>query len=166
MHTSRFRPATLATLNSPLAVLADGFSGVYIADTFNHALRRVFSNGTIISVSGNGTAAYCGDGGRASLACLSSPSGLALDSFGGGLLVADTGNSLVRLILSNGTIVSVVGTPFRSSYTGDGGPASSATAGTICGKTDQRKRWLSQLARICRYFGRYSRGWLGCVCIC
>lgn len=129
-----YRPASLASLNSPMAVLPDGSSGVYIADTANNALRRVLANGTIVRVAGNGTATYCGDGGASSSACLSRPSSLASDGFGG-VLVADSGNSIVRRVLTNGTIITVAGTPLKSAYSGDGGPASLASSGTICGMT-------------------------------
>ena len=116
-------------------------SGVYIADTGNSLIRRVFANGTIISIAGNGTASYCGDNGAASASCLSNPSSLASDGFGG-ILVADTGNSVVRRILQNGTIISVAGTPLISSYSGDNGPSSKATAGTIAGRLGRNRMSL------------------------
>lgn len=62
-------PATLAQLNAPLGVLADGAGGVLITDTGNNVVRWALANGTIRTVAGNtSTAVYSGDGGPATLA--------------------------------------------------------------------------------------------------
>lgn len=125
-------PALAAALNGPQGVLGDGAGGAWIADTGNSAVRRLFANGTIITWAGNGSAAYFGDGGPASAACLSSPTCIASDG-SGGLLVADSGNAVVRRISAAGVISCVAGTPLVRTYTGDGGPATLATAGNVRG---------------------------------
>jgi NHL repeat len=43
-------------------VAVDGQGNVYIADTFNHRVRKV-SGGIITTIAGTGTAGYSGDGG-------------------------------------------------------------------------------------------------------
>ena len=131
------RPATLAGLNGPQAVAADGAGGVWVADTNNSAVRRVFANGTIMTWAGNGTPTYCGDGGPARAACFSNPTGIASDG-AGGLLIADTGNAVVRRISAGGTVTCVAGTPLVRTYTGDGGPATLATAGAVRGELARR----------------------------
>src|SRR5262245_17045655 len=40
-------PATSAALRAPYAVAVDGAGNLYIADTFNHRIRKVNSSGTI-----------------------------------------------------------------------------------------------------------------------
>ena len=129
---SRRSPATLAGLNAPQAVVADGSGGVWIADTNNSVIRRLFANGTIVTWAGTGVAAYC-TGPARSASCFSFPSGLASDG-AGGLLVADTGNAVVRRISVNGTVSCEAGTPLVRSYSGDGGAATLATAGAVTGE--------------------------------
>ena len=54
-----------------------------LQDTGNHRIRYVFPNGTIVTVAGNGTASYFGDGGPGSRATLSSPYSVWPDGTGG-----------------------------------------------------------------------------------
>ena len=54
---------------------------VYIADTYNHRIRKV-SNGIIITIAGTGTGSYSGDNGAATSATVNRPTGVALDASG------------------------------------------------------------------------------------
>jgi secreted PhoX family phosphatase len=90
--------ATNAGLNGVCAVIADANNNLFIADTGNNRIRRVDSKTSIITtVVGNGTALYQGDGTLATNASLNSPRGLAIDT-AGNLLIADTGNTSVRIV--------------------------------------------------------------------
>ena len=60
-------PATSAMLNSPQGLAADADGNVYIADTQNNRIRKLLPDGTIISIAGNGNAAFFGDGGAGQL---------------------------------------------------------------------------------------------------
>jgi hypothetical protein len=51
--------ATSACLNFPRGVVADDKGNLFIADTFNHRVRRV-TKGIISTVAGNGTPGFCG----------------------------------------------------------------------------------------------------------
>jgi len=115
-------PATSAQLNFPVGVAVDSDGSLYIADCGNHRIRKI-SNGVIITVAGNGTAGYSGDGGPALSAQLNLPEGVAVDSEGN-LYIADTNNSRIRKV-SNGVITTVAGTG-TPGYSGDNGPALSA----------------------------------------
>jgi len=56
---------------------------VYIADTYNHRVRKVaVSTGIITTIAGTGTASYSGDNGLATSAAVYYPNGIALDSSG------------------------------------------------------------------------------------
>jgi len=110
-------PATAASLALPsdVAPLADG--GYLIADTANHRIRRVGPDGTISTVAGAGpgapaAGAYAGDGGPATSADvrLNLPRGVAVRA-GGGFLIADTGNHVIRHVAPDGTITTVAGQP-------------------------------------------------------
>lgn len=116
--------ATAARLNSPRALAFDSQGNLYIADTLNNAVRRVDPHGVIATVAGTGEAGSSGDGGPATSARLSSPSGVAV-GFGGALYIADSGNNRIRRVAPDGTITSYAGTG-EPRYAGDGGPATSA----------------------------------------
>ncbi|MGA3044259.1 MAG: IPT/TIG domain-containing protein, partial [Bryobacteraceae bacterium] len=120
-------PATGALLNNPAYVLMDSTGNLYISDSGNNAIRKVDTNGIITTIAGGGgplAAGYKGDGGPATLAQLSNPKGLALDSYGN-LYIADTGNSAIRVVEPNGIITTIAGTG-TPGLVGDGGPATSA----------------------------------------
>jgi hypothetical protein len=116
--------ATSAALNDPLSVPVDATTNLFIADCSNNRVRKVALNETITSIAGNGTGAYSGDGGAATNAELSYPSGVAGDAIGN-LLIADNGNHVIRKIDTNGIITTVAGNG-TASYAGDGGPATNA----------------------------------------
>ncbi len=81
-------------------------------------------NGIIFTLAGNGNPTYSGDGGLATNASLSFPSGVAVDA-AGNLYIADTDNQRIRKINPNGLIATVAGTNSYG-YSGDGGAAAAA----------------------------------------
>ena len=118
-------PATAAELYSPagLAPAADGT--LYIADRTNQRIRRVDPmSGVITTVAGTGVPGF--NDGASATAVFNYPAGLALDPLNR-LYIADTKNNRVRrLDLTSGTVTTVAGTG-SPTYSGDGGPAVSAT---------------------------------------
>ena len=163
--------ATSAMLNQPTGVVVDGSGNVYIADSWNHRIRKV-SSGNINTIAGNGVLSYSGDGGPATSAQMNGPLGVAIDQ-SGNLYIADSGNAAVRHVTPTGLIstygndpvvrpqgvavdaagniyvadppanvvreiaVSGAVTTFAGTgtagYTGDGGPAGSATLNSPTG---------------------------------
>lgn len=119
-------PASAASLAFPKGVAAMANGGFLIADTSNNRVRRVWPDGHISTVAGNGkrTFVFAGDGGPATLAALASPGAVAALP-DGGFLVADTYNSRVRRVWPDGHISTVAGNG-GDSGAGDGGPATSA----------------------------------------
>jgi sugar lactone lactonase YvrE len=98
---------------------------LYIADTSNHAVRRVAAaTGVITTVAGTGSSGYTGDGGAATAATLKDPESVTLTG-SGEVYVADTGNHVVRKFVVGGTIATAAGTGVAG-YSGDGGPATAA----------------------------------------
>ena len=120
--------ASDAQLWSPAAVAVDLAGNLYIADQSNHRVREVLSTtGEIITIAGNGTPGFTGDGGPATNAQINSPSGLAVD-LQGNVYFSDSVENVVREILvSSGTIITVAGALDTEGFSGDGGPATSAS---------------------------------------
>ena len=124
-------PASQAQISSPTGVAVDGAGNLYIADAGNHRVRRVDSTGTITTVAGTGEHGFGGDGGPASQAQISSPTGVAVDG-AGNLYIADAGNHRVRRVDSTGTITTVAGTG-EAGFGGDGAPATQAGIDRLTG---------------------------------
>lgn len=119
-------PATSAAFDQPRAAAVGPDGTVYIADTFNHRVRRVDPGGAVTTLAGTGAAAYSGDGGPATAATLHWPHGVALDPAGANLYIADSANHRVRRVdLGSGLITTVAGTGTPGAE-GDGGPAPAA----------------------------------------
>lgn len=118
-------PADKALLASPHGLAADREGNLYIADSFNHRIRRVDPTGKIETVAGTGKPGYGGDGGPAVAAALRRPAGVALGA-GGELLVADTGNNRIRRINVASTITTHAGSG-EMGFGGAGGPATEAS---------------------------------------
>jgi uncharacterized protein (TIGR03437 family) len=97
----------------------DKSGNIYVADSKNNAIRKFTPGGTISTVVGTGTAGYTGDGGPASKAALSFPTGIALDS-AGNLYICDYGNSVIRKVTTDGTIRTIAGNGKFYPYSGDG----------------------------------------------
>jgi hypothetical protein len=121
---------------------------VYIADNSNHRIRKVtVSTGIITTIAGTGTPSYSGDNGAATSASLCNPYGVAVDSAGthflstswlslvylltatslGNIYIADFNNNCIRKVTISTDIITTIAGTGTSSYSGDNGPATSAT---------------------------------------
>jgi sugar lactone lactonase YvrE len=103
----------------PRDVAIDARGNVFIADTGNHAIRKITSQGEASIFAGTGKEGFGGDGGSAVNAQLAAPWGISIDSKGT-VYIADTRNGRVRRIDADGTISTVAG---GGTYYGDGRPA-------------------------------------------
>jgi len=119
-------PATEAELDYPYGVAVGSDGSFYIADSYNGLIRRVGPDGIITTVAGGGSGTYDdpGDGGPATEAWLSEPTGVALGR-DGSLYIADFGLHRVRRVGLDGIITTVAG-GWGNTELGDGGPATEA----------------------------------------
>jgi sugar lactone lactonase YvrE len=127
------KAATSAELHSPLAVAVDRDGNLYIADTFNHRLRKVTAtSGIITTVAGADIPGFTADGIDAIGSQLYYPKGVAVDQ-SGDIFIADSTNYRIRkVIVSTGKMITIAGTGIPGS-TGDGVNATSADLNYVTG---------------------------------
>ncbi len=96
-----------ARFTNPVGVAVDSTGIAYVADSGNHAIRKVTAAGAVTTLAGTlGTAGFVDGTGTA--AQFNSPYGIAAD-FAANLYVADTGNSVIRKITPAGVVDTLAG---------------------------------------------------------
>ena len=127
-------PATQAQLHDPLDVEVDGQGNVYIADLWNHRIRKVdAATGIISTIAGTEHQDDGGDGGPATQAHLNGPHGVALDAAGNVYIGDYYGHRVRKVDAATGTISTIAGLGWPPGYSGDGGPATEAQLGEASG---------------------------------
>jgi hypothetical protein len=116
--------ALLSDLGSPEGLSIDSAGRVYFADSINHVVLRIETNGQLTRIAGTGVPGFNGDGGPAIEASLRRPFDVRLDSHED-VYIADFGNNRVRKVTRDGRIETVAGNGERG-YGGDGGLAASS----------------------------------------
>jgi sugar lactone lactonase YvrE len=116
--------AAFATLANPSCVAVGASETVYIADSGNHAIRKVSSEGSITTIVGTGQSGFSNDGKRGTIAQVRYPEGVILGP-GGTLYIADSGNNRIRKLSPDGIVTTVAGDGTQG-FGGDGGPATKA----------------------------------------
>ena len=110
-YTGDGGPAAKATFNGMhnVAVTPDG--DVYIADSWNHCVRKIDgASGTIDTIAGTGEAGFSGDGGPATKATFDFVMCITLNAANDALYVADLKNSRIRKIdLVTGVVQTAAG---------------------------------------------------------
>jgi sugar lactone lactonase YvrE len=115
----------LSTSFSALGGMAfNGAGGLLVVDSYNDRLRQIASTKIVSTIAGG----YVGDGGKATAASLNFTNYVAHIAFdaAGNLYIADIDDCRVRKVSPAGIISTFAGTGICA-YSGDGGPATSAT---------------------------------------
>jgi hypothetical protein len=92
----------------PFAVVADAAGALFVADSFNHAIRKIDFSSNVTTLAGTAGTSGVADG-TGAVARFNQPSALAVDS-GGNVYVADTNSHTLRRITSTGTVSTLAGT--------------------------------------------------------
>ncbi|MBZ2207055.1 gluconolaconase [Massilia soli] len=95
-----------AAFHTPSALAIDSAGNLYVADTGNHAIRKVTPAGMVTTIAGNGQPGYVDGAGSA--ARFNGPVGVAVDK-DGNVFVADTYNDRIRQITPGGVVTTVAG---------------------------------------------------------
>ena len=120
-------PSAFSLPNAAVLVAAPGAPAPTFFLSTAHAIWAAQDDGSSVLFAGASTPGFAGDGASASNARFNTPLGLAAAPAADALLVADSGNSRVRMImLSNATIKTLVGSGASKVSTGDGGPPAAA----------------------------------------
>jgi sugar lactone lactonase YvrE len=117
-------PAVHAKLNQPWGLALDKKGNLFVADSYNHRVRKIDTAGIITTVVSHG-GGFAGDGGPATAALLNRPMGLLFDT-DDNLYISDYYNNRIRRVDTTGIITTIAGC-CTGGYSGDGGPATAAT---------------------------------------
>ena len=98
---------TSARFFRPQRIAIDVNTNLYVADTFNHTIRKVTPAGTVTTLAGLGGVPGYFNGTNAT-ALFSNPSGVAVDG-ATNIYVADAGNSVIRIIAPSGVVSTLAG---------------------------------------------------------
>jgi sugar lactone lactonase YvrE len=110
-----------ASFNTPFGVAVDASGNVYVADTFNHKIRKITSVGMVSTLAGSGVIGSSDGTGTA--ASFYNPFGVAVDA-SGNVYVADMYNNKIRKITPAGVVSTLAGSGSIGSTNGSGSAAS------------------------------------------
>jgi serine/threonine-protein kinase len=99
---------TVALFNQPLGVCTDRAGNIYVADTYNNAIRKITPGGTVTTIGGKGLDSAGFRNGADSIALFNQPVGVAIDT-ADNIYIADYGNNMVRKISSVGIVSTFAG---------------------------------------------------------
>lgn len=114
-------PGTQARFHTPSGLAIDRPGNLYVADTGNHAIRKITPDGTVTTLAGSGVAGTADGTGKA--AQFNGPVGLAVAA-DGTVYVADTYNDAIRKIAPDGAVTTLAGSGAPGEADGPGLTAS------------------------------------------
>ena len=115
-----------ARFDTPSGLALDATGNLYVADTGNHAIRKVTPDGVVTTLAGTGRPGW--RDGPGAQAQFDGPMGLAIDA-AGRVIVADAYNDRIRAIAPDGTVTTLAG----GANPGDvDGPAATSRLDTPC----------------------------------
>jgi len=117
-------PATQTYLFAAHSLATDTEGNLLLADSANGRIRKVSADGNITTIAGGAGSHLAGDDGPATIANLSFPRAVAVDS-SGDVFISDSSHQRIRKVSRHGTITTVAGNGVLG-FAGDGGQAADA----------------------------------------
>lgn len=123
--------AATSDVGIPIGVTIAPDGAVIFSEIMNEIVRRIDpATGTLQTVAGQaGNGGWSGDGGLATAASISMPTGVRYDT-DGNLYIASLGGGVIRRVDASGVITHFAGTGTMG-FSGDGGPATLAEIGMV-----------------------------------
>jgi hypothetical protein len=112
---------SIASFNKPFGICIDQEGNLYLADAYNHCIRKIGTDGIVSTYAGIGTAGYLD--GPALEAKFNQPINICLD-YSGNMYVSDFLNQRIRKISTDMMVTTIAGT---------------GVAGLLDGQADQAK---------------------------
>jgi uncharacterized delta-60 repeat protein len=110
-----------AQFNFPQAAVVDSAGNLFVADSFNQAIRKITPAGVVTTFAGMPGSAAFADG-NGSTARFERPTGVAIDR-ANNLYVADSFNFVIRKITPAGNVTTIAGSPGNLGSTDGNGSA-------------------------------------------
>ncbi|KAG2382129.1 hypothetical protein C9374_005921 [Naegleria lovaniensis] len=120
-------PAINATMNRPFMLYLNHTTmEMFVAEANSQRIRKIFANGTITTIAGNGNFARGTEGGLAITSSMKTPS-CVREAPNGDVFYMEINDSVLRRINKQTGILSTVAGTFSIGYNGDGIPARQAS---------------------------------------
>lgn len=108
----------------PSGIAMDAQGNLYVADDYNHRIRKITSAGVVSTIAGNGTPGF--SDGNGSAAKFNYPINIAIDALEN-IYVTDYGNHRIRRITLSGTVSTLAGSGIEGFADGNGSTAKFAS---------------------------------------
>ncbi|MDP4272315.1 MAG: YDG domain-containing protein, partial [Bacteroidota bacterium] len=112
---------TEAMFYYPTGLAIDKNGNLFVADTYNHRIRKISPNGIVSTIAGSGKSGNID--GQSNNACFNFPMSVVSDN-SGNIFVTDFGNCTIREISEDGNVSTFAGSGFISDVDGIGTDAS------------------------------------------
>jgi sugar lactone lactonase YvrE/uncharacterized Zn-binding protein involved in type VI secretion len=113
---------TKASFNQPGGIGIDAAGNLYVADSYNHTIRKVTPAGVVTTLAGSPGVAGSADGLTGPAARFDFPGDVQPDALGN-VYVIDSNNNTLREILATGPVITVAGVAGTTGSTDGIGPA-------------------------------------------
>lgn len=124
-------PATSARLANPAGLAVDSSGSLLIVDSGNYRIRKVFSNGTIVTIAGNGSFGLPSPGGPATSSMLPFLNGIAVDNTTGHVYFTSTDFSSDYRVFKISSVDGALSVFAGNGSLADGGDGKAATSTAI-----------------------------------